>query len=389
MRAASEGAFALGVGLLLPMAACGGSNVAASDAAATEAAAGEVDGGPEAEAAMSVGPSEGSVADAAELNVDEASQDAAPGAPPGFLRIAHLSPDAPPLDVCVAPHATAAFQGPLFAGLATGVNGAAPSDDAQAPDAGVTGVAYARVSAYVSLPAGQYDVRLVAAVAGSCDVPWPAGASPPNATTEAGIEADASQEAADAAAVDGEAGAEATAPASASQGVFSLAPNTSATLLVAGDLSPVGVDAPLTVTVLADDAILASGGAEMRAVNAVPSFASIDFGLGSGAEWLPLLTDVKFGAASAGVAADESAVDANGYLPILPAPQTLSARVSSEDAGADLAVASNVNVAVGSIATVFAIGGKTGDANHPPALLVCFDNQPSGGLFADCSVGMP
>ena len=370
MRAASEGAFALWAGLVLPIAACGGSNAAASDAAAADGPAGEVDGGPEAEAATSVaevGPSEGSVADAIELHVDEASPDAAPAAPPAFLRIAHLSPDAPPLDVCVAPHATAAFQGPLFAELATSVSGAA-SDDAQAPDAGATGLAYAGVSAYVSLPAGQYDVRLVAAGAESCDVPWP-DASPPNATTEAGTEADASQKAAAA--------------------VLSLAPRTIATLLVAGDLSPVGVDAPLTVTVLADDAVLASGGAGMRAVNAVPSFASLDFGLGSGGEWLPLLTDVKFGAASADVAAGESAVDANGYLPIEPAPQTLSARVSSTDAGEDLAVASNVNVAVGSIATVFAIGGKTGDANHSPALLVCFDNQPSGGLFADCSVGTP
>jgi hypothetical protein len=34
---------------------------------------------------------------------------------------------------------------------------------------------------------------------------------------------------------------------------------------------------------------------------------------------------------------------------------------------------------------VIAVGGKTGDAIHPPALLLCIDNQPPGGLLADCS----
>jgi hypothetical protein len=35
---------------------------------------------------------------------------------------------------------------------------------------------------------------------------------------------------------------------------------------------------------------------------------------------------------------------------------------------------------------VIAVGGKTGDALQSPALLICVDNQPSGGLLADCSI---
>jgi len=66
----------------------------------------------------------------------------------------------------------------------------------------------------------------------------------------------------------------------------------------------------------------------------------------------------------------------------------MSARESSSsDAAAGLAVDTNVDIELGAIATVIAIGGKTGDSAHPPALLVCIDNQPSGGLLSDCSVG--
>jgi hypothetical protein len=62
------------------------------------------------------------------------------------------------------------------------------------------------------------------------------------------------------------------------------------------------------------------------------------------------------------------------------------ARVSGSDAAANTALANSVEIDMGSIATVIAIGGKTGDSANPPALLLCMDNQPSGGLLSDCSV---
>jgi hypothetical protein len=185
------------------------------------------------------------------------------------------------------------------------------------------------------------------------------------------------------------AGGDAAAPGTDWTSLPPLAFNTYTTLLVAGDLSPVGSDAPLTVTMLPDDAVLAGGAALLRAVNAVPSCPSLGFGLSSISQWMPLLTDVSFATASARAAPGDGTVDANGYLPIAPLDgQAMSAGPASSDAGAGVATASaaSVDIVLGSIATVLAIGGKTGDTANPPALLLCMDNQPSGGLLSDCSV---
>ena len=268
--------------------------------------------------------------------------DAGPDVPPALLRIAHLSPDLPAIDVCVAPHGTGTFAGPLFAGLL------ADGGIASGSDSGTPGMAFAQVSAYLSLAAGPTDVRLVHA-----------------GTTDCG----ASSSLADA------------------TNLAALADNTSNTLLVAGDATPAGDDPGLTLVVVPDDAVLAGGAAELRAINAVPSAASLDFGFGSFAtQWLPLLPGVAFASASAEAGPGEDAVDSNGYLPIQPLlGQVLSARASS-GATSDTAVAGDVDIPLGSIATVIAVGGKTGDALQPPALLICVDNQPSGGLLADCSI---
>jgi hypothetical protein len=257
-----------------------------------------------------------------------------------FVRIAQVSPDLPPIDVCVAVHGTGSFQGPLLAPLA-------------AADAGDPGVGYAQVSAYVPLAPGSYDVRLVPAGASSCAALASDAGDLPDTTS-----------------------------------LPSLALGLYTTLLVAGDLSPAGSDPGITVAMLPDDAVLAGGAAALRAVNAVPSQPSLDFGLGSAATpWQSLFTGVRFAAASTQSNPEDGPVDANGYLSIAPfADQALAARVPASDAGADLASASAITIPLGSIATVLAIGGKTGDPAHPPALLVCTDNQPSGGLLADCSI---
>jgi hypothetical protein len=263
--------------------------------------------------------------------------DAAPaGAPPALLRVAQMSPDLPPIDVCLAIHGTGAFEGPLLAKIAADAG----------VDSGAPALEFAQVSAYLSLTAGQYDARIVPAGSAGCD---------------------ASSSLADGTALS------------------PLAYDTSGTLLVAGDASPAGEDSGLTLVVLPDDAVLASGAASMRAINAVPSVASLDFGYGSFATgWLPLLTAVGFASVGTQVGPNDDPADSNGYVPIEPlSGQILSARASS-GATSDTAVA-DVTVPVGSIATVIAVGGKTGDAIHPPALLLCIDNQPPGGLLADCS----
>ncbi|MGO9834943.1 MAG: DUF4397 domain-containing protein [Polyangiaceae bacterium] len=264
--------------------------------------------------------------------------DATPaGAPPALLRVAQMSPDLPPIDVCLAVHGTGAFEGPLLAQMA---------GDAGV-DSGTPALEFAQVSAYLSVTAGQYDARLVPAGTVGCD----AASSLADGTNLPPLEYD-----------------------------------TSGTLLVAGDASPAGADSALTLVVLPDDAVLAGGASSLRAVNAVPSAPSLDFGFGSFAtEWLPLLTAVGFASASMHVGPGEGAVDSDGYLPIgQVSGQVLSARASA-GATSDTAVG-DVAIPVGSIATVIAVGGKTGDATHPPAIFLCIDNQPAGGLLADCSI---
>jgi hypothetical protein len=337
---------------------------------------------------------------------DGSAEDAAGPAPQTFVRIAQVSPDSPALDVCVAPHGTTAFQGPLVGQLA-----ASFADDAGADDAAAVGLTYTQVSAYIPLTPGQYDVRLVAAGAASCDAPLASArgvlvvedvedassadaassddaGAPDAGPVDASVVNDASSPPVDAGEVDA---GDASAPGSDWTSLPSLAFNTYTTLLVAGDLSPAGNDAPLTVTMLPDDAVLAGGNAVLRAVNAVPSCPSLDFGLSSISQWMPLLTDVGFATASAQAAPGDGVVDANGYLPIAPLDgQAMSASPTDSDAGADAGVvtasAANIEIDQGSIATVLAIGGKTGDTANPPALLLCMDNQPAGGLLSDCSV---
>jgi hypothetical protein len=307
---------------------------------------------------------------------DDAPDDAPP--PQGYLRIAHASPDAPQLDVCVAPHGTTEFRGPLLGGLAASLDGTGvDAGDAGGADtdAGAVGLSYAQVSAYVALAAGQYDVRIVAA-GSSCGSPLAAQAVEDASADDASL--------VDAGSVVDSGG---TIGVADTTSLPSLDFNTYATLLVAGELAPVSADAPIQVTLLTDDAVLAGGAAVLRAINAAPSRPSLDFGLGSAAAWQPLLTDIGFGAASRQTGQNQGTVDANGYTPIAPLhAQAMSARASFTDAGADAVVASDVEIDFGSIATVLAIGGKTGDPAHPLALLLCMDNQPSGGLLSDCSV---
>jgi len=290
---------------------------------------------------------------------DDSGDIFADGAPAvASVRIAHMSPDAPALDVCVALHGTTDFQGPMIAQLAASLAVGGSADGGNQNDAGPLGLAFSQVSAYLSLAPGQYDVRLVAA----------------GATTCAAL-----------AAVDG--GATPFAPPD-SVNLPALQANTFTTLLIAGDLTPAGDDAPLGVSLLPDDDELAGGAASLRAINAVPSLPALDFGLGSGAAWMPMLTDVAFGKASSMSGPGEDPVDANGYVPIQTfAGQAMSACVPSSDAGVDVATAAAVDVELGAIATVMAIGGKTGDSAQPPELLICIDNEPSGGLLSDCSVG--
>jgi len=339
------------------------------------------DGGGEADArapSVDAGPDGG-----------DSEEDPPISAPQTHLRLAQLSPDLPPVDVCVAPHGTMSFQGPLLAQLAARIG------EESGADAARPGLAYAQVSAYLPLDEGPYDVRLVMAGASSCSASLPF-ASAPDADSGDNDGASADSADGDGETEGGQDGAQATdAGADGSSGtpdwtnLPSLAFNTYTTLIVAGDWEPAGADPGLTVALLPDDAVLAGPAAVLRAVNAVPSWSGADFGLGSFAtDWTPILVDVSFATASAHAGAGDGVVDVDGYLPIAPQQlaQAMGARPSSGDSGIAVAAASSVEIDLGSIATVIAIGGKTGDSAHPPALLLCTDNQPSGAFLSDCGV---
>src|SRR3954464_10543682 len=67
------------------------------------------------------------------------------------VRVAHVSPDAPAVDFCVAAHGTGNFTGPILT-----------------QNGHLTGLAYGNVTRYFDLGAEQYDVRLVAPGAADC-----------------------------------------------------------------------------------------------------------------------------------------------------------------------------------------------------------------------------
>jgi hypothetical protein len=341
---------------------------------------------------------------------DEAGDDeaAATPAPQVSLRIAHVSPDAPPFDVCLAPTGTTAFQGPFldaFAAATAAANGTPFPDDSGA----ATGLSYGQVSAYFLVEPGTYDVRLVAAGATSCDAPL---GGPPSGTVDAGAsEAGAPMDdgslddgslddgslddggavadatvtdldagpAPDAATGDG-AAAVTTIPSVVVTGSFT-------TLLVAGEVTPSGSDPALVVMPLADDSILVSGGATLRAVNALASGVAQDFGFESadGGGFLSAFTNVGFAQAATHASPDDGTLDSNGYLAVGPQNGVSFGARASSGATSDTAATQSLQIGLGAVATIAAIGGDSA-GKEPPQLLFCVDNQPSGGALSDCAV---
>jgi hypothetical protein len=345
----------------------------------------------------------------------DGSDDAAPEAAAptqALVRFANLAPDMRAVDVCLAVHGTGAFKGPLLAqSMATA---------GLPPDANAPGLSFTNVSGYLAIDPGTYDLRLVVAGSASCTVgasvaPEAGADANPEDDAGAGPDGDAGLDAN----VDGEAGAGgadtdagAAADADTDAGVpadagfvgsdaetpaapqLPLPPGTTnlpafvaggfVTVLLAGDVAPVGGDAPFRAGAVQDDATLSGGGASLRAINALPGVLSADFGFGSAAgSWSPLFTDVAFGAASLMAAPSQGKVDANGYLPIAPfGPGVVSVRASG-DGGSDIASTSAASVSLGTVATVCAAGGTSG---APPVLIVCADNAPIGSPLGACSV---
>jgi len=237
------------------------------------------------------------------------------------VRIAHLSPDTPPVDVCLAAGGTAAYGKPLFRTL------------------GATGLAYPQVTTYVDLPAGNWDVRVVHAISGTCATP----AIPD--TTNLAVPADLT-----------------------------------ATVTAIGDLEPAGAaagDPILHLAVFADDTTVDSGQIKLRFIHASPGTPMVDVGVGQGTNFTRVFANVSFGNFAVHPPLND------GYIQTAPmTSSTLSARVSGTTT--DALVIHGVTLEASSISTAFAIGNKTGQAANPLQVLLCTDTKPTNGLLAAC-----
>lgn len=160
------------------------------------------------------------------------------------LRIAHLSPDAPIVDVCLAPAGTTEWKGPLLRGL------------------GATGLAYSQVTTYVSLPVAAYDIRVIGATSTGCEV----GAVPDtkNVATSAGL---------------------------------------TATVAAIGVIDPQGAAAQnpnFRLEIIPDDTTPVAGKTKLRFFHASPGTPAVDVGLGTAHLFQRVFANVQFGTIGAG-----------------------------------------------------------------------------------------
>ncbi len=281
---------------------------------------------------------------------DSGATEAAPDiglapAPPttALLRFANWSPDAPTIDMCVAPHGTAAFQGPIMARLAAMYE----NDAGTGSEAGVPGLASPWVSAYMLMAPAQYDARIVVAGSGSCAV---------------GIGQDATQ-------------------------LPYLQAGGAETIGIVEQAASVPTGYKMRIIGFPDD-VSPTGVTAIRVINAVTAMPQIDVGTGSLANntFLAIFQHVPIDMTGQSNGAwIPFLVDANGYYANAAIPSML---LSAHATGAtsDAVTASNPTaISPGSVVTIAVVGRAAGAGT---ALVECFDNAGTIGTLADCIVSM-
>ncbi len=227
------------------------------------------------------------------------------GAPPARarIRVAHLSPDAPAVDVCLKPSG-GAYTRPVLAGL-----GAAG------------GLSFPQITTYVELPPARYDVRIV--VAGD-----PGGCANAAVADTMGVAVD--------------------------QGL-------TATVAAIGVLDRSGAashDPGFKLAVYADATSTAAGKGKLRFIHASPGTPAVDVGLGVGHGFQRVFAGVAFGGTG-----KNAPIDALGFVEVSPFTAPVTARLAGSTA--DALTVPSVTLGEGQIATAFAIGGKTGATMNP------------------------
>jgi hypothetical protein len=219
--------------------------------------------------------------------------------------------------------------------------------DATSDAAEATGVLFPGVSPYVSLAAGEYDVRIVTAGSTDCTAPlFPDVDDLP-----------------------------------------ALRAGTVDTFAAVGDTVDQGTDPSLGLSVLPDDTLVPAPSVALRFVNAVPSvievtFASGQISLGSA---VPYLSAAQFG--NAGVDTDAGALDSNDYLVIPPMEAPVWSLINANGGTTTLVTVKGASLPAGQLATVVAIGGESGASQFDIGILVCLDTPPIvAGETASCDL---
>jgi Domain of unknown function (DUF4397) len=249
--------------------------------------------------------------------------------PTAYLRIADWSPDAPPVDFCLAAPDSGAYYGPLL-GTAFVTDGSAPA------------IAFPNASAYMGVPAGSFDARIVPAGATGCTAGLGGEvhgvALPANGYTTLGL---------------------AGRTASGAQG--------------------------LRGVWFADDSRSAGGKTAVRFIQAEPLIGRATFAFSSSPQLAPFFSET---APYAGLGAGSDAgVDNGGYANIAPlSAATLAVTVDAGDASTNVATAT-VSAAAGSVLSFVLVAVPGADSGPPvPAILECVDNAGTAGLYSDCNL---
>jgi hypothetical protein len=246
-----------------------------------------------------------------------------------FVRVAHLAPDAPAVDVCVRT-AAGTFDGatPVLAGLA------APG-----------GLSFPQVTRYLALPPAAYVVRIVAPGSTSC------------ATALAGLP-------------------DTTLPM--------LASGVRATVVAQGRLAGMGATAFALRPIIDGNTQPALGRIHLRFAHFSPGAPNVDVGVLAGDMFNPVFTNVPFGS----VATPMGAEAMTGYLPTDP---IMGATLQVRPAGAAMGVLTLPGVTLpatvnrGTAVTVFAIGVVGGTGTQALSAFVCNDRTPATALLAPCT----
>jgi hypothetical protein len=266
---------------------------------------------------------------------DAPSEAAAPSA---NIRFADWSPDAPAAgyDVCVAPHGTTQWQGPV---LAQGIG-----------DAGTLTFNFPTVSTYLQADVAQYDVEIVAA-GGSCASPI----------------------------------------VSAVTNLPALVANAFYTLAIVGDTTKAGNDPTLTAVLFPDDIGPTDGSTNIRFLNVAPDLASMDFGAGTltGNTFQAIESNVGFATLATQTGSSAGGmVDSSGYVGVFVADAGAIeySGHTAQGGTTDTATASNQTFAANSAVTLALVNGKNGGA--AAQFLVCTGDgvASTSSLTSTCSI---